>query len=176
MANEEIWLPVVGYEGFYEVSSTGKVKSVERFVYGGRVNQRVVREKEMAVYEDHHGYLRVNLNRDNRFKGKFVHRLVAEAFIKNPSNYPIVNHMDGNKKNNNVNNLEWCTYKYNTHHAIENGLTQNGRKVMNVDTGIIYANEKEASRQTGISRQAISKSAIHGKGRTHWVFADTNGK
>ena len=71
------------------------------------------------------GYHIVNLSIEGKCKTYLVHRLVAKAFIPNPNNYPTINHKDGNKLNNNINNLEWCSYKYNTQHAIVNGLRHN---------------------------------------------------
>lgn len=77
----------------------------------------------MTLYfYEHYGYHFVALSKDNGYHNKLVHRLVAEAFIPNPNNYPCVNHKDGNKSNNSVSNLEWCTIKQNLHHAVETGL------------------------------------------------------
>jgi hypothetical protein len=104
---EEIWKDVDGYEGYYQVSSFGRVRSLDRVVnnhfYGGRI---------LCLASDSDGYKVVGLHK-NGSKTVKVHRLVAQAFIPNPQNLPEVNHKDENKKNNFYNNLEWCTTKYN---------------------------------------------------------------
>lgn len=100
-----IWKPVVGYEGLYEVSNTGLIKSLNCYNY-----------KEPRIMKLGHrpdGYLSVGLSKNNVTKTKVVHRLVAEAFIPNPDNLEMVNHKDEDRANNNVENLEWCTRSYN---------------------------------------------------------------
>lgn len=96
-----IWKGVKGYEGLYEVSDTGLVKSLFRY-------KKILKPNKMNT-----GYLSVELFKNGTSKRMSIHRLVAEAFIPNPNNYPQVNHKDENKQNNNVENLEWCTAKYN---------------------------------------------------------------
>lgn len=102
----EEWLPVVGYEGLYEVSNLGKVKSI-RDRYGN------YREKILKFGKKPKGYLVVNLCKEGKYKTCYVHRLVATAFIPNPNCYRCVNHKDENPSNNIVSNLEWCTHQYN---------------------------------------------------------------
>ena len=99
---KEIWKPVVGYEGLYMVSNWGRVKSIK---FG--------KERILKPGTNNYGYLLVMLCKDGKIKGFTVHRLVAEAFLPNPHNYPCVNHKDENKQNNNVSNLEWCSAQYN---------------------------------------------------------------
>ena len=171
----ERWLPVVGFEGFYEVSNFGRVRAVERIVVGGHgtCNRKAeAKEKKLNVAKT--GYPVVNLYKDNKYKQIPVHRLVAEAFIPNPNNYPVVNHLDGNKLNNNVSNLEWCTQQRNVLHAFETGLVKKnaGRKVKNLETGCVYRSEGEAARRTGLSQTAISKYARTGRGGQKWEFID----
>lgn len=105
---EEHWKDIQGYEGLYAVSDTGIVKT---FIYNKILKPRIQQ-----------GYKTVVLYRNKKSKAFRVHRLVAMTFLENPNNYEQVNHIDGNKLNNNVSNLEWCTAKQNTHHAIKNGL------------------------------------------------------
>ena len=114
---EKMWKPVKGYEGLYEVSDEGAVKSLPK--KAGRRNQP---EKLSATFINRIGYVCVNLYKDNHQKQVRVHRLVAEAFIPNPENLPCVNHIDGNKLNNHVYNLEWCTQSENAKHAFQTGL------------------------------------------------------
>lgn len=108
----EIWKDIVGYEGLYSVSNLGRVKSLKRLLNDGRLwKERILKP------ETNHGYLRVRLCDNNGKKHKRVHILVAEAFIPNPNDYPYVNHKDENKSNNRVDNLEWCTAKYNSNYG-----------------------------------------------------------
>ena len=108
----EIWRPIKGYEGLYEVSNLGRIKSLKRLVkkWDG---YRIVPEKILTPRANNRGYLRINLCKDGITKTFSPHRLVAEAFIPNPDNLPCVNHKDENPLNNVVSNLEWCTYSYN---------------------------------------------------------------
>jgi len=118
---EEIWKDINGYEGCYMISSLGKMQSVERCVNhaGG---SRLVSQKSMKLTPSNTGYFVVTLWKNNISKVHLVHRLVAETFIPNPNNLPEVNHKDGNKLNNCVDNLEWVTQRDNNIHAIQTGL------------------------------------------------------
>ena len=102
---EEIWKDIQGYEGKYQVSNLGRVKSLNY--------HRTGKEGFIKMYDNNHGYLRVSLNG----KTFSVHRLVSHAFIDNPNNLPQVNHIDENKYNNCVSNLEWCDSKYNNNYG-----------------------------------------------------------
>ena len=110
---KEIWKDIKGYEGMYQVSNLGRVRSLK---YRDKKGIHILKE-----YTNKNGYKVIDLY----FKGKKtcnIHRLVAKAFIPNPNNLPQVNHMDGNKTNNNINNLEWCSIKDNAIHAYKIGL------------------------------------------------------
>lgn len=110
---EEIWRPVVGYEGLYEVSSYGRVRSLDRY---DRRNQ--FRKGKLLKNRDNcNGYLLCGLSKNGIVKNKYIHRLVAEAFIPNPNNIKEVNHLDEDKTNNRVENLEWCDRKYNCNYG-----------------------------------------------------------
>ena len=104
---EEIWRPIEGYEGLYEVSNLGRVRSLDRFFY------RLHKGKVLSPTKDRYGYLTVTLNYNGKSKTIKIHRLVAQAFLPNPDNLPQVNHKDEVKSNNCVDNLEWCSAKYN---------------------------------------------------------------
>ena len=110
---QEIWKDVVGYEGLYKISNLGNVLSTRRNYSKGC--------KYLTPFENG-GYDRVTLVVNSKHKNLLVHRLVAEAFIPNPEQKEAVNHIDGNKKNNTVDNLEWVTKQENTIHAINIGL------------------------------------------------------
>lgn len=118
---KEIWKDIVGYEDLYQVSNLGNIKSKERIVKNGN---RVFfkKEKILTPFLQKTGYLTITLLKDNKIKSHYIHRLVAIAFIKNDFDLEQVNHKDGNKRNNNVNNLEWCSRSENIKHAIKNGL------------------------------------------------------
>lgn len=113
----EIWKPVKGYEGKYSVSNKGNIKT-EQHLVNHIHGKRIVKEKVRPLQNHNQGYLCVSLGN----KSKLVHRLVAESFIDNLNDYEFVNHKDGNKKNNCVENLEWCTRQENEKHAFDTGL------------------------------------------------------
>ena len=111
----ELWKDVAGFDGVYQVSNMGRIK---------RVSTGVV----LKQCADRNGYCRVNLYKNKIPKRLLVHRLVASAFIENVNSFPIINHKDENPSNNNAENLEWCTYSYNTSYG-----TARQRSVMNTD-------------------------------------------
>lgn len=114
---EEIWKDIKGYEGLYQVSNYGRVKSFKHN-----------KEKLRKEVKDNMGYLIVNLSKNGNKKIYKIHRLVAEAFLQNPNNYPQVNHKDENKINNRADNLEWCTAKYNSNYGTRNERMSNTKK------------------------------------------------
>ena len=116
MENEE-WKDIPNYDGLYKISNLGNVKS-----FNTKTNHKQPINLKQTM-DRKNGYLTVSLCKDKVQKIYRVHRLVAEAFIPNPNNYPIINHKDGKKQNNNVNNLEWCTHQQNIIHSWENGLS-----------------------------------------------------
>lgn len=114
---KEIWKDIPGYEGFYQVSNMGNIKSLDRYIKHQKGGNRLIRGRFMKQQAQKNGYLSVMLQRDSKEKRISVHRLVALAFIKNQSGKPEVNHIDGNKLNNFANNLEWCTRVENYKHG-----------------------------------------------------------
>lgn len=131
---EEIWQTVKGFED-YEISSCGRVKTKERLIkynhaVTGSEHYRRSKERELKVYTNQlNGYKFVQLYFEGKATNKNIHRLVAENFIDNESSLPVVNHIDGNKHNNTVDNLEWCTDAYNHEHATKTGLVARGSRV-----------------------------------------------
>lgn len=116
------WKPVKDFENEYMISNSGILKSLEREVPGKLGSKRIITEKIISATDNGKGYLAVALYKDGKRYFRKMHRLVAEAFIQNPDNKPEVNHIDGNKKNNNVDNLEWVTTKENCIHRQQTGL------------------------------------------------------
>lgn len=126
---QEVWKPVVGFESLYEVSNTGKVRSVTRTYTNSRKQVRTIFGKELKAdnkrtkRDTTNQYKRVTLCRNGRLIHKSVHRLVAEAFIENNRvDRDQINHKDGDKTNNSVENLEWCTNKENIDHSVRMNL------------------------------------------------------
>lgn len=119
----EYYVNVKGYEDLYQISNYGTVKSITHYRKCKNGNKQIVRGKILKVSEDRkNGYLIVSLSKNGVIKNYRVHRLVAETFIPNPEHLPQINHKDGNKQNNYIGNLEWCTCKENIHHAWKNNL------------------------------------------------------
>lgn len=107
----EIWKPVVGYEGLYEVSNKGRVRGTNTYSH----KEPII----LSQYKRKDGYRSVNLSKNNLKRTRTVHRLVATAFLPNPDNLEMVNHKDENRENNTVENLEWCTRAYNQNYSID---------------------------------------------------------
>ena len=110
---KEIWRDIKDYEGLYQVSNLGRIRSFDRWVKSKNGSIRICRGRILKPYTNKDGYLCVVLSKNNKQKTFRVNRLVAQAFLDNPNNLPQVNHKDENKQNNNVENLEFCDCKYN---------------------------------------------------------------
>lgn len=147
----EIWFPVLGFED-YLISNLGNVKSKARLIIS--IDGKTYRRKEKLLKPKKHkdGYLFVQLTKNKKRSNLYIHRLVAQAFISNPENKPMVNHKDGNKRNNCIENLEWVTAKENAVHAYTNNffykiedLKHTSQAVMNTETGECHNTIKEAA-------------------------------
>lgn len=170
---EEEWRDVPGYEGFYQVSNLGRVKSMPN-----RSNHKGSMILSLSVVN---GYMHVGLSKNAEQKICKVHRLVAAAFISNPRNLPQVNHKNGNKSDNRVENLEWVTAKENTKHAHLTGLAhaqkgvENSRSLKIVQLSMDgeeiarYVGTREAERKTGAYHSNISR-CLNGKARSAGGF------
>jgi hypothetical protein len=123
----EIWKPVVNYVGYYEVSNLGNVHSIDRTIFDKNGVMYIRKGKTLKPSLNKSGYLQVALSIDNKLNSHTVHTLVANAFIENIDNKPTVNHIDGNKQNNNVLNLEWATKSEQAIHSLNHNL----RKIPN---------------------------------------------
>ena len=147
---EEIWKDIEGYEGLYKVSNLGKVLNLS--------NNKIIK-----LHDNGCGYLNVSL------KGKtcYIHRLVAQAFIPNPENKPTVNHIDKNKNNNTVDNLEWATYSEQEQHKLNfDGYIQKGKSIkviFNDSTIKEYPSVANCAKELGVSRDIIYDFVTKGK-------------
>ena len=178
----EIWKDIEGYEGLYQISNMGRVKSLERTVRNGN-GYRTVQERILKPYGD--DYLQVNLSKDGKIEQPLVHRLVATAFLENTEGYKEINHKDENKQNNCVDNLEWCSRSYNNRY--NDKAKKAGKKTaeklskpvysINKESGLItyWESAKVASRQTGIASSNIC-ACLKGRqkscGNHIWFYAD----
>lgn len=118
----EIWRDIKGYEGCYQVSNMGRVKSLSRVIVRSDGQSITVKERILSESKNDRGYYGVRISKNGKQSTPKIHSLVANAFIPNPQNLKEVNHKDGNKKNNYVDNLEWSTRSHNIKHAFDNGL------------------------------------------------------
>ena len=158
----EHWKSIAGYEGLYEVSDLGRVKSLG--------NNKFRKEKILKPSKNTCGYLQVILHKDGHTKHLFVHRLVSEAFIQNPNNLDTVNHKDEDKTNNAANNLEWLSFRDNHEYGTRNKRVSEANinhpslskqvQMFDKKTGELLAtfpSTCEAGRVTGINQSSISK-------------------
>ena len=177
---EEIWKPIAGYEGKYEASNLGRIRSFAQTNRQGNI---------LSGYPNYKGYLQVYLY-DSPQHGKWhsIHRLIAFTFIENPNDYPQVNHKDENKLNNAADNLEWCTNRYNSGYgtrAKRAGMSNRccettSKKIYSIDQNghVEYFNSiGEAERQTGIAHSNIVrvlKDRRKTAGNRRWFYAEDN--
>lgn len=144
---EEIWKYIQGYEGLYQISNLGRVKSLNY--------NHTKKEKILQYRINERGYKYISLCVNNIRKSFKIHRLVAEAFIPNPHNYPCINHKDEDKTNNCVDNLEWCTYKYNSNYG-----TAIKRRVANTDYKAIVAKIDYKAIAAKIDYKEVSRKRV----------------
>lgn len=114
----EIWKDVIGYEGIYQVSNLGRIKRISN---NHLCNIKYQGEYYLKPLDNGKGYLRMKLSNNGHSKRVMLHRIIAEAFINNPENKKVINHINGNKKDNRIENLEWCTQSYNCLHSVKMG-------------------------------------------------------
>ena len=169
--------------GLYQVSNLGKVKSLNRTSTHSKGYIAHYKEKILKQSFERNGYVRVGLSKYGKTKLYYIHVLVAEAFINNPDNLPEVNHIDEDKTNNCVDNLEWCNHKYNSIHGtranrISKANTNNkkvSKQVLCIETGVIYPSAHEAGRQMNLDFSEIARVCRGYRNRKtaggyHWKF------
>ncbi|MFD6509331.1 NUMOD4 motif-containing HNH endonuclease [Bacillus sp. NPDC060175] len=154
---EEIWKDIQGFEGRYQVSNLGRVRSIDRIDAVGRKKKGQV----LKAYKDLKKYTRVYIYLNEGYGQKRpVHQMVARAFVPNPEDKPEINHIDGNKDNNMASNLEWCTSSENTIHAFKNGLAttvgekHRATKITEEDALFIRNNYKPRDKEYGATALA----------------------
>ena len=175
-----MWKPVKGYEGFYCVSDDGEIKALERTMHKGKCH-RTWHEHILKTAIDAKGYLRTSLSKNGKTSTVKIHRVVAEAFLENPFDLPQVNHIDGNKQNNSVSNLEWISQSDNMKHACKTGLKlcsgeNNSCSKLTVHDVVEIRNsdltQKELANLYGVSKTTIAR-VIHHKS---WKGGDADVK
>ncbi len=156
---KEIWKDIKGYEGLYQISNLGRVKSIKRVVARG-TNYKPIKERVLKA-GNNKGYAYVILCKYGKKKTVQVHRLVAYAFIPNPNNLPCINHKDENPLNNIVSNLEWCTHSYNNSYnelRVKAAISKRIPVLQYSKEGVFireWSYSKEAEKELGISHRTI---------------------
>ena len=168
---KEIWKDIEDYEGRYQVSNMGNAKSLNY--------RRTGKERILKTRKTSDGYLLVTLYKDGKMKTYYVHRLVATAFCENPEGYTEINHIDQDKTNNKVDNLEFCSRSYNINYGTRNKRIAEklGKPVIAIDkrTGLIleFPSALEAERETGIANGSIiqcCKGKRNSAGGFYWMY------
>lgn len=175
---EEIWKDVVGFEGKYQVSNLGNVRSLQN----KRGSLYILKKGKTP-----NGYLTVSLSKNNKIHHRIINKLVAEAFIPNPNNFSQTNHKNEIKEDNRAENLEWCTAKYNTNYGNRNSkiskkvrktlTTMRSRPVKCVETGQVFIFMRCAARYINDHEGTISnicnhKPGFHTAGGYHWEYVN----
>lgn len=173
----EIWKDIPEYENLYQISSLGRVKSIQRKEKYKNF-YRTRKEKILKPAKDRFGYLKVCLWKKGKMKNIKIHRLVAQAFLQNPDNLPQVNHRNEDKTDNRLENLEFCNSKYNCNFATRNKRIAKAKSipVKCIETGVVYDSTMEAQRQLGFYHSNISyccnkKYGFKTVGGYHWEWA-----
>lgn len=179
---EEVWKDVVGYEGYYQVSNLGRCRSLDRCINHpiSKNGKKMLNGRILSLCKCGSGYLMASFSLDGKRKFEMVHRIVAKAFLPNPDNLPEINHIDEDKTNNCVDNLEWCTSKYNANYGARNAKAgEKHRKAVvqkDLQGNIIkkWSNLTEACMSCGADASSVGR-VCRGKQRTArgfiWEYA-----
>ncbi len=166
----ENWKTIEGYDGFYQVSNFGNIKSLERLVDNHSGFKKLLKEKYLKTHISKTGYFVVDLKKEKQRKTFKIHRLIAMCFIEKVYNKNYVNHKDGNKLNNSIDNLEWCTIKENNIHAEKLGLKNdsgvNNSKSKLKESDVVYIRKsnlklKELALMFKMNESTISKIRLY---------------
>lgn len=157
----EIWQPVPCYETYYEVSSTGIIRSIQRKVKT-KSGSRIVHSRTMRARKNNYGYIEVRLSKNGVCKTHFLHIILAKTFLSCPGEKYEVNHINGIKQDNRLENLEWVTHAENVKHAYKLKLIKRKvKKVIDICTGKEYSSTKEAALEHSINPNTL-KNYLHG--------------
>lgn len=174
---KEEWLDIVGYEGRYQVSNLGNVKSLRRYRAGKRGAPTIIQERILKCSHGKNGYLVVSLRDGKSCKQFPVHRLVAIAFIPKPVECDQINHIDEDKENNCVSNLEWCTQEYNNSYGtrLERCSKSIGKPIVgtNGETVLHFDSARHAARELGLDASSITaacKGRLKTSGGYSWSY------
>lgn len=183
LIDAEFWKPVKGYEGLYEVSSFGRIRSVERNeILRGRHPRPYTRKRKGSLISPRNGpYLNVNLCKKGSKRNYLVHRLVAEAFIDNPKGLPEVNHINEDKHDNRYSNLEWCSSSENSKHSsYKTTGSRNGCSKLNEDQvtiiGYLLRNTDMTLKEIGDQFNVSSHAIFRIKTGDNWSWLTGFGK
>ena len=153
---EEVWKDIEGFEGFYQISNLGRIKSIAvRRSLWGKIHI-INRERLMTPYDNGNGYLMISLTANKKRTPIAIHRLVASAFLEKPEGHDVVNHKDYDTHNNSADNLEWCTQKYNTNYS-SSRMAKPKTKCRSTSTGEKYICFHQGKYRVQINKLKISK-------------------
>ena len=176
--HDERWKDIPGYEGLYQASNYGQIRSVDNIqhvLWHGKIVEKHKHGRLIKQGKHRGGYKVVWLSKHGTVKAHTVHRLIANTFIQNPNNLPEVNHIDGNKENNKIDNLEWVNRTENLLHAYKKLNRSNGneKRIVCVETGMTYKSIRQAANDYSISSSAIQE-VLRGRNKTakgkHWEY------
>lgn len=176
----EVWKSIDGYDGYYEVSNLGNIRSVDRCVIASNGAKKYFKGQQLKTWHSHNGYVLCNLKKNGKSKTVRVNRIVAQTFIPNPYNHPVINHINFDKDDNCVDNLEWCSHKYNINYTYNNCMSKSQKHVLKLDPYTLqvldeYISLADAARNNNCYFQNISRCCYNKDykcGGYKWRFAN----
>lgn len=179
----EIWKPIIGYENTYSVSNYGRVRRETKKVINSIGKTRVIKGRVLKNKINRNNYCYVALSLNGEVKWFFNHTLVAKAFIDNPNNYPVVNHIDENPRNNFVDNLEWTTYSGNAKHSIDKIYKSHENETVEVirinpitKEEVVYKGIRFAAEENNVYHSNIRAAILRGGkcGGYYWRYQESS--